>query len=75
MTMMEQVAARMEPLPEFRRRGVLDFIAFIECQDADEDMGADWNRDLDRRIREIEEGRAQGLPAETVIREMKAKYG
>jgi hypothetical protein len=34
-----------------------------------------WNNELDRRIREIEDGRAMGLPAEAVIREMRAKYG
>jgi putative addiction module component (TIGR02574 family) len=75
MTMLEQIAERVERLPEFRRREVLDFIAFMENQDAEEDMGAEWNSELDRRIREIEEGRAKGLPAEAVVREMRAKYG
>lgn len=75
MTMIEKIAERVERLPEVRRREVLDFIEFIENQDAGEDMGAEWNRKLDRRILEIEEGRAKSLPAEVVIREMRAKYG
>ena len=41
----------------------------------DEDAAEAWEAELDRRVREIEEGRAQGRPAESVLAEVRAKYG
>ena len=75
MTVIDQIAKRIEHLSESHRREVLDFVAFIENQESEEDMGSEWSRKLDQRIKEIEGGRAKGLPAEIVIREMRAKYG
>lgn len=74
MTMIEQIAHRLERLPELRRREVLDFLAFVESQGED-DLGPEWDAELEARLRDVEAGRAIGRPVADVVREMRAKYG
>ena len=42
---------------------------------SDADLGAEWDAELARRVRDIEAGRVRGIPADEVIRDMRAKYG
>jgi len=75
MTLTETVMARVTRLPSAKQEEVLDFVEFLAAKD--DELGNDAALDavLRRRIAEIENGRVQGIPAEQVIREMRAKYG
>lgn len=72
-----QLARRLTRLPQARRRAILDSAEFIESSHKakDADFDSDWDVELDRRVCEIEEGRATGRPAAALVRDMRAKYG
>jgi putative addiction module component (TIGR02574 family) len=38
------------------------------------EIDAAWAREIERRLKEIEDGTAELIPAEDVIRELRAKY-
>ena len=75
MTVAETIADRVTRLPPKRQEEVLDFVEFLAGRESDVNLGAEWDAKLARRVRGIEDGRVRGLPAEEVIREMRAKYG
>ena len=56
------------------RAELADFL--IESLDEEREEGWDeaWNAELTRRLREIEEGKVVGVPAEQVIARLRAKY-
>ena len=75
MTVAETIADRVTRLPPKRQEEVLDFVEFLAGREDDVDLGAEWDAELARRVRDIEDGRVKGIPAAEVIREMRAKYG
>jgi hypothetical protein len=75
MTLTETVTARVTRLPPEKQEEVLDFVEFLAAKDGEPGNDAALDAVLRRRIAEIENGRVQGIPAEQVIREMRAKYG
>lgn len=75
MTLAETVSDRVARLPPERQEEVLDFVEFLSMKSAESGNDAAMDAVLQRRIAEIENGRIQGIPAEQVIREMRAKYG
>lgn len=75
MTLAETVLARVTRLPPEKQEEVLDFVEFLAAKDVEPGPDAALDAVLRRRIAEIENGRVQGIPAEQVIREMRAKYG
>jgi hypothetical protein len=75
MTLAETVSQRVARLPPERQEEVLDFVEFLSAKHAESGNDTSLEAVLQRRIDEIENGRVQGLPAEQVVREMRAKYG
>ena len=75
MTLLETVSERVARLPPERQEEVLDFVEFLSLKNAESGHDAALDAVLQRRIAEIENGRVQGLSAEQVVREMRAKYG
>ncbi len=41
----------------------------------EEEIGQEWDAELEARLQDIESGRASGRPVMEVVREMRAKYG
>jgi len=75
MTTAETVSARVARLPPERQEEILDFVEFLATKASNPGHDAALDAVLRQRIAEIESGRVQGIPAEQVIREMRAKYG
>jgi putative addiction module component (TIGR02574 family) len=75
MTLTETVMARVTRLPPEKQEEVLDFVEFLAAKEVEPEYDSALDAVLRRRIAEIENGRVQGIPAEQVIREMRAKYG
>ncbi len=40
----------------------------------DSDVNNAWEKEINRRVKEIKEGTAKGRPAEQILAEIKAKY-
>ncbi|MBZ0110571.1 MAG: addiction module protein [Candidatus Scalindua rubra] len=40
----------------------------------DSDVNNAWEKEINRRVKEIKEGTAKGRPAEQILSEIKAKY-
>ncbi len=40
----------------------------------DSDVNTAWEKEINRRVKEIREGTAKGRPAEQILSEIKAKY-
>ena len=69
----EQLKATLSGLPTEQRAEIAAFL--LETLEPEEDDAVQaWNRELDRRIAEIESGKAVGIPAEEVLAVMRAKY-
>ena len=75
MTVAETISERVAHLPRVQQEEILDFVDFLASREDACDLGPEWDAELARRVREIEGNRVQGIPAEQVIREMRAKYG
>ena len=75
MTLAETVSVRVARLPPSQQEEVLDFVDFLSAKDAETGTDTALEAVLRRRIAEIESGQVQGIPAELVVREMRAKYG
>ena len=75
MTVAETISERVAQLPPERQEQVLDFVEFLARRKPEPEDDTVWDAVLRQRIAEIESGRVQGIPAEQVIREMRAKYG
>jgi putative addiction module component (TIGR02574 family) len=43
-------------------------------ESAGEDISSAWDIELKRRVREIQEGKVKGIPAEEVFAKLEAKY-
>ncbi len=41
---------------------------------SEEEVSAAWDIELQERVRDIREGKVQGIPAEEVFRKLEAKY-
>lgn len=41
---------------------------------ADGDVSSTWDLELDKRVREIREGKVEGVPSEEVFAKLKEKY-
>jgi putative addiction module component (TIGR02574 family) len=75
MTVAETISERVAQLAPEKQEEVLDFVEFLASREPESGPDAVWAAELRRRIGEIEGGRVKGIPAEQVIREMRAKYG
>jgi putative addiction module component (TIGR02574 family) len=75
MTVVETISERVAQLAPERQEEVLDFVDFLAARESEPGYDTAWAAELRRRIVEIESERVQGIPAEQVIREMRAKYG
>ncbi len=50
-----------------------DLIAGLDDA-ADKEAGTAWDAEIERRVKEIKSGKAQGRPAQEVLAEIRAKY-
>ncbi|MBM3888488.1 MAG: addiction module protein [Verrucomicrobia bacterium] len=71
----EKVKEQALQLPEAERAEIAHMRIVSLHNKFDEDAEAAWDAELDRRVKEIEEGSAHGRPAESVLAEIRAKYG
>ena len=69
----EQIQAEAMKLPAEERAELADRLwASLEPQ---AEIDAAWDAEIERRVRQLEAGEVETIPHETVIAELRAKYG
>jgi len=74
-TAAEKVKEQALQLSETERAEIAHLLIASLDDKFDQDAETAWDAELDRRVKEIEEGRVRGRPAESVLAEIRAKYG
>lgn len=70
---LEKVQAEAMKLPPEERAELADRLwASLEPQ---EEIDAAWDAEIERRVRQLEAGEVETIPHETIIAELRAKYG
>jgi putative addiction module component (TIGR02574 family) len=70
----EELKPRLSKLSARERAELARFLILSLDEEIDDDAEAAWDAELDRRLAEIESGRAMGEPADTVFKELREKY-
>ena len=55
-------------------RAELAYCLLRSLDEADTDIQTAWERELEKRWQDVESGKVQGKPAETVFAELRKKY-
>jgi putative addiction module component (TIGR02574 family) len=74
-TTAEKIKADALHLSEADRAEIARSLILSLDDKLEEDAETAWDAELERRLKEVEAGRASGKPAETVLGEIRAKYG
>jgi putative addiction module component (TIGR02574 family) len=61
--------------PDLREILAYQLLQSLEKEPLQPDVLENWITEADRRLKEIEDGTAQCIPAEEVFREMREKFG
>jgi putative addiction module component (TIGR02574 family) len=70
----ERLKAELAQLPLRERADVAHFLIRSLDEEEDEDAEAAWEAELARRLEEIENGTAAGIPADKVFADLREKY-
>lgn len=65
-TLVEELSARAKALPAEDRARLAEELLESLLEEADFEAEADWDREIERRVAEIESGAARLIPAEEV---------
>ena len=75
-TVMDRITIEaLELPPESRETLAYRLLRRLNETTIEPDILDSWIKEADRRMKEIEEGKTQTIPAEDVLREMREKYG
>ena len=69
----EELKTHLSTLPEQDRAELANFL-LDSLDDPDIEFNPEFAAELDRRVAEIENGQAEGRPAEVVFAELRKKY-
>jgi len=65
----DEITRQASQLPREQRLALAEFLLELEEAPADPQVAAEWEQEIQERIRAIEEGSARGIPYEQVMRE------
>jgi putative addiction module component (TIGR02574 family) len=65
----DEITREASRLPRDQRIALAEFLLELEESSGDPEVEAEWEREIQERIRAIEDGTAKGVPYEQVMRE------
>lgn len=70
---LEQTTSDALSLAE-KERAQLAHVLIVSLETAEQDYAGEWDAEVGRRVKEINNGTAQGRPVADVVREVRARY-
>jgi putative addiction module component (TIGR02574 family) len=71
---MQELRSRLKQLDRTERADLARYLIDSLGPNAEEEIAGAWERELDRRLEELKEGPAVGVPAEEVLARVREKY-
>ncbi len=70
----ERLKAEIEALSADERAEIVKFLTIIPDSNEEDEIELAWEQELERRLREVENGEVCGVPGDEVFEQLRQKY-